>query len=346
MPSSRIQWIDFCRVWTASFVIVRHTYAPGGSIVFLADLFNYRSLIFVFFFLSGFFSKDNLNPTLRGGYQWLDFRRFMQILMMFAFWSLVGCVFLLPLNYPMVWQHGEVVWSNVVTALGITWTFGWNVPLWFLRVLMVLALFAPVLRRCSSGLLAVFIAGMMAAGEVFCEEAWDEGGNAPGWVPYRMYESLYAWAFFAGGILVKREVGTDKLTEFVTRYSWLIILFAVALFVPVRLWGFLPPCRSGALVMLGVGTIMSIGCLAQRFTPRLCNYVASWGPAAFFIYVTHDIILPYLKLLWLNFFEWNTAGAMVIPLITLCVCCCLFIFLRRICPGFMRWAAMVKIQNK
>ena len=46
MPSSRIQWIDFCRVWTAFFVVLRHVDRPYGSFNYIIDLFNYRSLIF------------------------------------------------------------------------------------------------------------------------------------------------------------------------------------------------------------------------------------------------------------------------------------------------------------
>ncbi len=346
MPSSRIQWIDFCRVWTAFFVIVRHTQAPEGSFFFLADLFNYRSLIFFFFFASGLFSKSEKNPTVGGGYRYLDIRRAGQILAMFAFWSLFGAVLLSPLHYQEIWSQGEIVWRRVLSAMGITWAFGWNVPLWFLRVLLVLALFAPVLHRLSNRLLVVFVIGMLAAGEVFCIEAWEEGGNACRLVPYRMYESLYAWAFFAGGILLRRTIGIGGLTEFLQKSGWLIILFALALFVPVRLWGLMPPCQSGMLVMLGVGTILSIGCLVEMYAPRVCSYVASWGPAAFFIYVTHYIIISYVKWLWNYLFDWGITGSLLVPVITLILSCIIFVIMRRFCPLLMCRIAMLKSVRK
>ncbi len=342
MSSARIQWIDFCRVWTAFFVIVRHTYAPEGSFFFLADLFNYRSLIFFFFFASGLFSKGVENHTIGGGYRYLDIRRFGQILSMFVFWSLIGALLLSPLHYQEIWRQGEIVWRGILSAVGITWAFGWNVPLWFLRVLMVLALFAPLLHRLTNRVLLVSVIGMLAAGEVFCIEAWEEGGDAPGQVPYRMYESLYAWGFFAAGILIKRTMGISGLTSFLKGTGWLIILFAVVLFVPVRLWGLLPPCRSGMLVVLGVGTILSIGCLVERYAPAVCRYVASWGPAAFFIYVTHYIIISYVKLLWIQKFGWGIAGSLVVPVLTLCFSCILFVVMRRMFPSLMRHIAMVK----
>ena len=346
MPSARIQWIDFCRVWTAFFVIVRHTYAPEGSFFFLADLFNYRSLIFFFFFASGLFSKGMENPTAGGGYRYLDIRRFGQIMSMFVFWSLLGALLLSPLHYQEIWSQGEIVWGNILPALGITWAFGWNVPLWFLRVLMVLALLAPLLHRLSNRVLVVFIIGMLAAGEVFCIEAWEEGGDASVLVPYRMYESLYAWGFFAAGILLKRTMGISGLTAFLQGTGWLIILFAVILFVPVRLWGLMPPCRSGMLVVLGVGTILSIGCLVERYAPMVCRYVSSWGAAAFFIYVTHYIIISYVKLLWNHLFDWGITGSLVVPVLTLFLCCVLFTVMRRAFPSLMCSIAMVKPVRK
>ena len=56
MPSARIQWIDFCRVYTAFFVVLRHVDRPYGSFNYIIDLFNYRSLIFFFFLVSGYFT--------------------------------------------------------------------------------------------------------------------------------------------------------------------------------------------------------------------------------------------------------------------------------------------------
>ena len=265
---------------------------------------------------------------------------------MFVFWSLIGSLLLSPLHYQEIWRQGEIVWGNILPALGITWAFGWNVPLWFLRVLMVLALFAPLLHRLSNRVLVVVIIGMLAAGEVFCIEAWEEGGDAPVQVPYRMYESLYAWGFFAAGILLKRTMGIRGLTSILQGAGWLIILFAVVLFVPVRLWGLLPPCQSGMLVVLGVGTILSIGCLVERYAPALCCFVASWGPAAFFIYVTHYIIISYVKLLWIQVFGWGIAGSLVVPVLTLFLCCILFVIMRRLFPALMCRIAMVKPVGK
>ena len=46
-------------------------------------------------------------------------------------------------------------------------------------------------------------------------------------------------------------------------------------------------------MLLGVATTMSIGCLCERF----CHFVAQWGPAAVFVYVTHYILLEWLRTL-------------------------------------------------
>lgn len=265
---------------------------------------------------------------------------------MFVFWSIVGALLLLPLHNQEVWGQGKIMWENIRTALGITWEYGWNVPLWFLRVLMVLALLAPLLHRLSNRILVTFIIGMLAAGEVFCIESVEAGGDAGDRVPHRLYESFYAWGFFAAGILFKRIWGIAGISEYLRKCGWLIILFAVLLFPSVRLWGLLPPCQSGMLVVLGVGTILSIGCLVEQYAPRLCCCVAAWGSATFFIYVTHYIIISYVKLLWEQFFEWNVTGSLFVPVITLLLSCVLFILLRRLFPRFTCWMSMLKPVRK
>jgi hypothetical protein len=100
------------------------------------------------------------------------------------------------------------------------------------------------------------------------------------------------------------------------------------------------------LVVLGVGSILSIGCLMERYAPKVCNYVSSWGPATFFIYVTHYIIISYVKLLWLNSFEWNVTGSIVVPLVTLLLSGGLFVIMRKMFPSLMVWIAMLKPAKK
>ena len=89
MPSARIQWIDFCRVWTAFFVVLRHVDRPYGSFNYIIDLFNYRSLIFFFFLAAGYFT----HKAAAG--QWLDWKRTRTLLVPFVFWTAVASILLL-----------------------------------------------------------------------------------------------------------------------------------------------------------------------------------------------------------------------------------------------------------
>ena len=148
MPSARIQWIDFCRVWTAFFVVLRHVDRPYGSFNYIIDLFNYRSLIFFFFLAAGYFT----HKAAEG--QWLDWKRTRTLLVPFVFWTAVASILLLQ---PMM-HWGETLsgdfswfkWEMIPKEMGLLnwcyWDFD-NVPLWFLRTLILLALFSPRLQR-------------------------------------------------------------------------------------------------------------------------------------------------------------------------------------------------------
>ncbi|MBR2145327.1 MAG: acyltransferase family protein, partial [Akkermansia sp.] len=158
MPSARIQWIDFCRVWTAFFVILRHVDRPYGSFNYIIDLFNYRSLIFFFFLAAGYFT----HKAAAG--QWLDWKRTRTLLVPFIFWTSVASILLLqPMMHWGQTLAGDFSWFSwelVPREMGLLnwcyWDFD-NVPLWFLRTLILLALFSPLLQRLPGKLLLVLV---------------------------------------------------------------------------------------------------------------------------------------------------------------------------------------------
>ena len=59
MPSARIQWIDFCRVYTAFFVVLRHVDRPYGSFNYIIDLFSSNLTNHYINYLNIFTFRDN-----------------------------------------------------------------------------------------------------------------------------------------------------------------------------------------------------------------------------------------------------------------------------------------------
>lgn len=348
MPK-RITWIDFCRIYTAFFVIVRHVdrwYVGVPTINYLADLFNYRSLIFFFFLISGWFSH---RPAAG---QWVDGKRARQLAVPYVFWCLVGFF----IAYSTAACSGDWSWltpHKLAAELGLTswcyWEFS-NVPLWFLRTLIILAFFAPVLHRLSSKLLVVLVIFCFAGSDVLCdadEEAClsrDCAAHAQAWLPFRLYESVLACGFFSLGLLLRRHLSAEQLTAFLTRHAWAPIAAALLLLPYVLWWSFYPPVQSSSLVLLGVLTTMSIGCLTAKYLPRVCAAVASLAPAAFFIYVTHYPILGAIRYTLTGSWHGSLPVALcyILPFLILLISLALFYPLKKLFPRFMKWVALVK----
>lgn len=350
---SRVIWIDFCRVYTAFWVVVRHTDRPVDSIAYLGDLFNYRSLIFFFFLMAGYFTHQ----PQKG--EWLGIRRALQLLWPYLFWGVVAFYMIMPVTSAFDFTSVEgiqesirIIGHSFYRALGIhSWAYYdlYNVPLWFLRVLMVLSLIAPLLCRIPGKILSVLVLFCFAASDILCfvdaetAHTVGAGGHAVSGLPYRLYESVLALGFFSGGILLRRFMSSDKLTDLLMEYAWAPVLAAVLLFPAVHFWHFSPPIMSSALVLVGVLCNMSTGCLAQKYLPRFSQYVASWGTAAFLIYVMHFPLLTVYRDVFAGTpLASGAAQSLLAPLVIVVFVLALYRVLKVISPWFLRVFALSK----
>ncbi len=363
MPKERIQWIDFCRVYTAFFVIVRHVDrwfdSSGPSLNYIVDLFNYRSLIFFFFLMSGYFSKQ----AEKG--QWLALGRTKQLAVPYIFWTLFG-MFLICSPNALAGDWHWLTWENTLGQLGLTSWCYWNytnVPLWFMRTLILFALFCPTLQKLPTKVLLALVLIAFAASDVLCDvdgEACESHHrqlcckgcdttltyqpHEQAWLPFRTYESVLALGFFCGGLVLRRCCSIGQITDFLTRYAWVPVLGALALLPWVLSWCFYPPVQSASLVLLGVVTTMSIGCLCEKHLPRVCHAVAKLGPASFFIYVTHYLILDWVRYAVTGSMHGDLSREFcyIAPFLILLISVLLYAVLKKFFPGFMRVFAMSK----
>ncbi len=164
------------------------------------------------------------------------------------------------------------------------------------------------------------------------------------WIPPRAFESAMALAFFSGGILIRRHVSHESFGSFVHEHAWCPIVASLVLFPMVRLWGFNPPCRSSALVLLSVMTIMGIGAVVERAFPRFFLYVAKWGSAAFFVYVTHFVFTAFLCRVEPSLCSvlWDNVRGIIVPVSAFGASLALYRLLCWLCPSFMEKFALVK----
>lgn len=346
MATNRIEWIDFCRVYTAFCVIVRHCDRHYGYFAYVADLFNYRSLIFFFFLMAGYFTHY-AEPG-----KWFDWARTRKLLWPYLFWTLIAAFTMVPLMHMGQIQQGDWSWVSPLIfpkEMGIlSWCY-WdysNVPMWFLRTLIILAFISPLLQKLPLKAMLGLILITFAASDVLCEVDPETAAHYKrhyvGWLPFRLYESVLALGFYAAGLLIRRYAGTDQLTAFVRSYAWVPVLGSLLLLPAVYCWGFYPPVQSSALVLLGVATTLGIGSLCSQYLPRLCHVVAQWGPAAFFVYTTHFMLLHCLRVLLTGSYSGGLTPVQATwaPWLILAVSLGLYSLLMRICPGFMRVFAL------
>ena len=346
MPSKRIEWIDFCRIFTAFCVIVRHCDRPYGYFPYIADLFNYRSLIFFFFLMAGYFTH-----AAQPG-QWVDWTRTKRLLVPYVFWTLIALALLIPLQHAEQISVGDWSWCSwqlPLQEMGLLHWCYWdisNVPLWYLRTLIIISFFAPLIQRLPAKAMLGLILLCFAASDVLCwadaEAAASRRMTGVNWLPFRFYESVLAVGFFSAGLLIRRCADGERFTSFVRSYAWIAPTGSLILLPGVLFWGFYPPVQSSALVLLGVATTMSIGALVARYFPRACHWIAQWGPAAFFVYVTHFILLHWLRMLLTGDYSGHLTllQTHLAPWGILVVSLALYKLFVRFCPGFMRVVAL------
>ena len=352
MPGKRIEWIDFCRIYTAFCVIVRHCDRHYGYFAYVADLFNYRSLIFFFFLMAGYFT----HYAAPG--QWLDWARARRLLWPYVFWTLISVFTLVPLMHLDGIAAGHWEWLTPLTPLREMGLLSWcywdysNVPMWFLRTLIILALVSPLLQRLPLKVMLGLILFCFAASDVLCEVDMETAAHykrhGVSWLPFRLYESVLALGFYGAGLLIRRYASGEQLTAWVRSYAWVPILGALLLLPAVYDWGFYPPVQSSALVLLGVACTIGIGSLCARYLPRVCHWVSQWGSAAFFVYVTHYLVLQSLRVIITGEYggKLTPLQAAIAPWGILIFCLALYCLLMRLCPRFMRIFALAPAAKK
>ena len=278
MRTKRIEWIDFCRIYTAFCVIVRHCDRHYGFPAYVADLFNYRSLIFFFFLMAGYFTHR------ADAGQWVDWRRTKQLLLPYLFWTLISIIALQPFAHLTELMHGDWSWLSPQLLLSETGLASWcywdfsNVPLWYLRTLLIFAFLSPILQRMPSKMMLGVILITFAASDVLCQADCDTAAShhtrGVPWLPFRLYESVLALGFYMGGLLIQRYANGEKLTTFVRSYAWIPVAGSLLLLPAVLLWSFYPPVQSSALVLLGGEVVAGVGPRAVDQTAEGLAHVA------------------------------------------------------------------------
>lgn len=295
----------------------------------------------MFFLISGYLFFYRMDT-----WRWEEYggklrRRVRTLLVPYLVWNLLYCLYLI---WPQLWLviTGEApcsVWLGRINTLGglrMLWdshvisrsthfmglyyasTAPVLVPLWFLRDLMVMVLFAPLVywlvRRFRWWPLSVV--GLCYAIDL--------------WLPWHGFSITCAFWFVAGASFAL--MGRDLCGSF-RRCRW-AALCAAAVLLPVSMvcyvimnqqvdfWGRL--CQVGYVV---AAVVTLLGFVTEAIDRGILKVRPLAARASFFVYVSHIFLLKYV-MRFLHTFVAGTASAVVVyfavPILTASICLALY----------------------
>ncbi len=297
MEKRYIQWIDVARIFAAYLVIFAHL--PDERVPFLAII--HHSVLFYarvpfFFIISGFFfcrKLDNTDDT------WAATRtRLKSLIRPYIFYTLNLGVF----------SGGGIFFSHLADcnvagmAQDLLHFLGLgsppaNIPLWFLRDLMVYIALTPFFIRIPAPVLLTVCLAMFAFPVLLTQKLY---------LSYPIPE--YTGYYLLGIFLKKSDFNLHAVSSWLSGRLGLIISGIAALNIGVttyfivnhvghassRFWELINiPMR-----MLGILAIVAIACLVCEKCKRFAAWIAQYGRDAFFVYAAHFAVICFFNILY------------------------------------------------
>lgn len=229
----------------------------------------------VFFIMSGYLFFANVEKWSLGIYKAKMLRRAKTLLLPYLIWNLMMAVKLKTFSWNMFW----VFWDPA--GQQIDWfgheqlmTAPANMPLWFLRDLMVVSLLTPIIyilvKKCGYWLMAVLTALYLSGVYAFI----------PGLSAYAVY-------FFSFGTFL--SIRKMDLIGSLKRFEWPAYLLSLILAMAMMLT-YNTPIFSSIMLCFRLTGAIAVFCLASRIlsvtTTRLPSVVCD---SAYFIYLAHYV---------------------------------------------------------
>lgn len=275
----------------------------------------------VFFIISGYLFFTNVKDWNVSIYKAKVLRRVKTLLAPYLIWNLLMAIKLKTFSWSMFW----VYWKPA--GIQIDWfgndqlmTAPVNMPLWFLRDLIIVSLFTPIIyigiQRLGNWLLGILTICYLSGVFAFI----------PGFSAYAVY------FFTLGAFLSIRKkdlVGVMKRVE-IPSYTLSVLLVISMLFT------YHTPFFSSLMLCFRITGAVSVFCLASRWLSstsfRLPSPVCN---AAYFIYLAHYVFFfSFIDTAFFALFGSSTASLsfhyMLCPLIKVVCLIVMYLFVDRI----------------
>ena len=250
----------------------------------------------VFFIISGYLFFANVNEWNLTVYKQKMLRRAKTLLLPYLIWNLLMAIKLKTFSWSMFWAYISKAGMQMDWLGCKNWmTAPANMPLWFLRDLMVVSLLTPiiyvVLRRWGRVVIPLLTLIYLSGIGAFA---------VPGL-------SMYAVYFFSLGafLAIRKQDLVETMLRFETPAYISASLLAVAMVCTYHTAVF-----SSLMLCFRIVGVVAVFCLAQRILSRSCRRLpAVVCDSSYFIYLAHYVFfLSFLDTAFFRLFGESEAS--------------------------------------
>lgn len=328
----RAQYIDITRVIAAFIIVLFHAFYLQEEANYIRFLFL-ESRVAFFYMLSGYFARRFDFESIR--------KRFLILFIPFLIWSVIPVLLILRHAPSEEWIR-IIEKSFYDTLLG----FPPNVPLWFLRNLILLSILVPIFKyfekyAAAVGLIVLFI----------CSYKLDPMQNITinNAQPQFFSNLTLSIGFFLLGFGLHHFTILD-LSIFLERWWKLILILCLSINIPI--WGALfygidiptiPVC-----MLLGIAALLSSGYFVNKCMPKLSQLLGPASNATYLIFLCH---YPLYSLIYQysayfigseNLANYKFLANFVITCFIVIACTYSIKLMRAYCPVLLPYIAGVK----
>ncbi len=308
----------------------------------------------IYFFISGFVFFLGIDLTKEKYLQKLK-NRLKTLLIPYVIWNAVAVLwvlvrflpcfsslfpnigkvqldFSLPAILETFWNAKEGIFIYPIVADEVVnySIYPQNVPLWFVRDLMIVVLCTPILYKVLQHTRHYFVAGLGVLW--FTLAYWDLG---------HINQLLTAFFFFSWGSYMSVNK-KDMMQEFSRFFKGSMIFYPLLALLFVASVHYFPDV-SDTIKRLNVfvGLFFAYNISAWLLTHRICKVSSFLASSSFFIYITHILIAgEFLKLLFFIFrpvMDWGMLSVYILAVVvTVAFLLLIFYLLRRYTPSFLK----------
>lgn len=202
-----------------------------------------------------------------------------------------------------------------------------NEPCWFLRDLMVVLLFTPVVYFLIREIGRIFI---LLIGTLFVIDLW---------IPFSGFSSVSFFFFSLGSWLYLEKHNLLEMSgKYVVLQNVLSVVLLIVASVSFGTNEWLYTVSSRLFLLAAIPSLICLVSSVTQSSPRLESFLLSLSSSSFFIYVIHTVLIvdvvcfAFLSVFGKDNYVISSVGIVISTMIVYTICYFVFIFMNRFMP--------------